>query len=403
MSKKDKDNKKTIFIVFGVVVLLILLFLLWFFNRKFNVTFDLNNGSNDIVLKVKYNNVINEKDIKTSKELGDKFINWYEIIEIKDNQEILDENPFDFTTKIKKAYNLKAVYQGEIEKVTVTFDSNGGSKVSSITLEKGKALTLPKNPTNKGYTFNGWTTKDGKAFKNKTTVNEDITLYAKWDKETTTTKKTTTTTTKKITTNKTTTTTTKKITTTTKAPESMSLSVDHKTINRNGYRTAQITANVKNTTAKPTFTLKSNNICVSLDSKTGVLTALNTNSCDKYSIITVEAKLPSGLSKTIDIFKEADLILSYGNEKFTSNDTVSDIPTNKNYVINSNINVSWTVGCAYEKNCSYVGPVKKTRKSFEGNFQIKAGNSSEKDGAVRLTAKTAGGQSIYLNLNRKVN
>lgn len=37
----------------------------------------------NIVVKVKYNKVINTKDIKTKAELGDYFIDWYEVIGTK--------------------------------------------------------------------------------------------------------------------------------------------------------------------------------------------------------------------------------------------------------------------------------------------------------------------------------
>ena len=52
------------------------------------------------------------------------------------------------------------------KKITISFDSKGGSKVQSITLNKGKKLTLPKSPTLNGYTFKGWTDKNGKSIYN---------------------------------------------------------------------------------------------------------------------------------------------------------------------------------------------------------------------------------------------
>ena len=99
---KEKNKKKIILIVLGVILVAIILFLLWFFNRKFDVTFDLNNGSENEVVQVKYNNVLNEKDIKTKEDLGDLFIVWYEVIDVKNNEDVLDDESFDFTTKIKK-------------------------------------------------------------------------------------------------------------------------------------------------------------------------------------------------------------------------------------------------------------------------------------------------------------
>ncbi|MBQ1501770.1 MAG: InlB B-repeat-containing protein [Firmicutes bacterium] len=40
--------------------------------------------------------------------------------------------------------------------VTVSFNSNGGSEVESITLAPGEALSLPEAPQREGYAFDGW-------------------------------------------------------------------------------------------------------------------------------------------------------------------------------------------------------------------------------------------------------
>lgn len=68
--------------------------------------------------------------------------------------------------------------------VAVTFDSDGGSSVSSQTIEKGKLITEPTAPTRSGYSFAGWYTgKDGvgSAWSFVTgTVSANMTLYAKW-------------------------------------------------------------------------------------------------------------------------------------------------------------------------------------------------------------------------------
>ncbi len=66
---------------------------------------------------------------------------------------------------------------------TVTFDSQGGSAVNPITgVKYGSTITLPANPTKAGFTFDGWCTdKEGKSsFSPTTTINSDLTLYAKW-------------------------------------------------------------------------------------------------------------------------------------------------------------------------------------------------------------------------------
>lgn len=63
---------------------------------------------------------------------------------------------------------------------TVTFNSNGGSAVSSQTVESGSKATEPTKPTKDGYTFLGWyegTTK----YSFSTKVTYDLTLTAKWE------------------------------------------------------------------------------------------------------------------------------------------------------------------------------------------------------------------------------
>lgn len=83
-SSKNENKKKIIGIIFGILLLSLIIFLLWFFNRKFDITFDLNNGAKEEIIQVKYNQTIDVKDIKDEKELGESFINWYEVIEIKE-------------------------------------------------------------------------------------------------------------------------------------------------------------------------------------------------------------------------------------------------------------------------------------------------------------------------------
>ena len=40
---------------------------------------------------------------------------------------------------------------------TVTFNSNGGSSLQSITVPSGNTVTKPANPSKYGCTFGGWT------------------------------------------------------------------------------------------------------------------------------------------------------------------------------------------------------------------------------------------------------
>ncbi len=68
---------------------------------------------------------------------------------------------------------------------TVTFDSDGGSSVTSQKVPAGGTVTKPENPVKEGYVFSGWFKDKGRTvlFKfgeNGDKVTQDITLYARW-------------------------------------------------------------------------------------------------------------------------------------------------------------------------------------------------------------------------------
>ena len=65
---------------------------------------------------------------------------------------------------------------------TVTFNSNGGSSVSSVTVAKGATVSSLKTPTRNGYTFAGWYVDSAfkTAFTTSTKVNANMTVYARW-------------------------------------------------------------------------------------------------------------------------------------------------------------------------------------------------------------------------------
>ena len=69
------------------------------------------------------------------------------------------------------------------ETITITFDTKGGSKIDSITISKDTELTLPKEPTRKGYVFKGWVDKNETPIYDKVLLAEDTILYAVWEKD----------------------------------------------------------------------------------------------------------------------------------------------------------------------------------------------------------------------------
>ena len=72
---------------------------------------------------------------------------------------------------------------------TVTFDSNGGTDVSALTVENGSTYTAaqkPEDPVKNGYAFTGWYTDEDctVAYDWDALVTEPITLYAGWTEAT---------------------------------------------------------------------------------------------------------------------------------------------------------------------------------------------------------------------------
>lgn len=403
--KTSKNNKKRniILIVAGLLLLIVILFLLWFFNRKFEVTFDYNNGIKEEVVYVKYNKTINSKDVKTKEDLGEQFIDWYLILEEKDGKDVLADKPYDFKTKINKNIKLKAVYEGVVETITVTFDSKGGSNVDAITINKGTELTLPKDPTYKGYTFKGWVDANDRPIYDKALLSEDTTLYAKWGKveekkeipkqeppkeETPKQEK-------------------KEEPTIEVKPEKITLSLSRDTIHYNGIKTAKASAKVENATGDVTYSL-SNTLCMGIDAKTGVITAKNNGACSKGAAIKVYAKTPSGTTAEQTIYYEKDLELTSKGESYSK--YASFYGDSNGYYVTANQNVTWDVtltsSVSYEY--TYKDFISKTSTSVKGGYTFdtivaSTGAISRVSGDVRLHAKTKAEQKFFVDIKMDIN
>ena len=64
----------------------------------------------------------------------------------------------------------------------VTFDTDGGSQVSSIMVKKYRKISPPEDPTKEGYIFDGWYLDD-EEFDFDTRITKGLTLKAHWLKE----------------------------------------------------------------------------------------------------------------------------------------------------------------------------------------------------------------------------
>ena len=74
------------------------------------------------------------------------------------------------------AENMTVKAQWEINQYTITFDTNGGSEIAPITQDYGTKITTPDNPTRKGYTFKGWDKEIP-----ETMPAENMTVKAQWE------------------------------------------------------------------------------------------------------------------------------------------------------------------------------------------------------------------------------
>ena len=88
----------------------------------------------------------------------------------------------DQTEELVTSLDLYAKW--EVQKHTVTFESQGGSDVASQKVNHGATATTPTEPTKTGFEFKGWYTSAAceTVYEFTTAVTEDITLYAKWEK-----------------------------------------------------------------------------------------------------------------------------------------------------------------------------------------------------------------------------
>jgi hypothetical protein len=85
----------------------------------------------------------------------------------------------------KKAMQSIKEFMGERVAYEVSFETNGGGKVKSQSVKRGKKAKKPVTPDREGYTFVGWYADAGfeKEFSFDSKITEHTTVYAKWEKK----------------------------------------------------------------------------------------------------------------------------------------------------------------------------------------------------------------------------
>ncbi|MGN1000655.1 MAG: InlB B-repeat-containing protein [Bacilli bacterium] len=135
----------------------------------YTVTFDTDGGSSIDPVKVAKGELL-QKPVDPTKE-GFIFDKWY-----------VDNVEYDFNREVTSDITLKATWKKQDgNSFVVTFNSDGGSKINSQTVEKDGTVNKPVNPTKQGYTFVSWQL-DGKDYDFSTKVTQNITLKAVWKK-----------------------------------------------------------------------------------------------------------------------------------------------------------------------------------------------------------------------------
>ena len=113
------------------------------------------NGEQDIIIDENYGTAITPPTLTRE---GYTFIGW--------------DTPFPEKMPAKI---MTITAQWKINQYTITFDTDGGSKIAHITQDYGTSITAPADPTREGYTFIGWNMAIP-----STMPAENMTIKAQW-------------------------------------------------------------------------------------------------------------------------------------------------------------------------------------------------------------------------------
>ncbi len=141
----------------------------WAANKQ-TVKFDSNGGSAVAAAEVEYGKMAAEPVAPS--RTGYTFAGWYTA---KDGG-----SKYDFAKPVAADMTLYARWT--INKYEVKFDTEGGSAVKSATVEHGKTVAKPADPTRANYTFTGWYTakSGGEKFDFAKPVTGNVTVFAQW-------------------------------------------------------------------------------------------------------------------------------------------------------------------------------------------------------------------------------
>lgn len=137
--------------------------------EEVTITFDIYDG---IVVSTKSIPKGSTLEIpETPKKNGYRFLKW-----------TINDQEFSFDTEITEDITLKAVWE-KIEYVTITFDTDGGNIIDSMTIEKYSKINELPIPVKEGYKFIEWQV-EGQSFNQDKEITNNTSLKAIYEIET---------------------------------------------------------------------------------------------------------------------------------------------------------------------------------------------------------------------------
>ena len=317
-------NKKTIIAIVSAIVLIAIIAIVAIIimknNKKYTITFDTQGGNTIEAIEVKVNETLVLP--KNPEKEGYIFLHWVDE----------EDKPVSNNFKVTKDMKLIAKWaEPTQEVVTVSFNTDGGNTISSITVIKGEKITLPENPTKEGYNFKEWVYENGEQFKTEAIIEENITLKAIWEKVEENKKETN----KNNTTSKPSEGNQNEQPTTTPTPENQNVEVTDISLNKNSLgliigNSDTLTANItpSNATNKSVTWSSSNSSIISVDNS-GKVTAKAIGSA------TITAKTANGKEAIATVTSDVkNITLTVGNQTISKYGTI----TSTNITVNIDAN-----------------------------------------------------------------
>ena len=167
----------------------------WYSNQGLTTPFDSSTmPDNNLTLYAKW--VVNQYTISFNIDGGtdklDMVINFGENINIANNSEktghtfagwFIDENITNaFNLSKMPAYDFTLYAKWNINQYNISYNTNGGSIISSTKVTYNETITLPNEPTKVGHTFDGWYIDNTllTPYNYTNMPAQNITLYVKW-------------------------------------------------------------------------------------------------------------------------------------------------------------------------------------------------------------------------------